>query len=95
MGVPTVTKTGATFLTNIGQTIAINSGHSYLCTASSDEYIKISVELAQDIEKLNRDRMERRTKVLKSPLFDGEHFAEAFENLMKEMVWNSQKGKKC
>ena len=95
MGVPTVTKKGTTFLTNIGQTIAINSGYQHLCTDSSDEYIDIAVGLTKDVEKLNRDRLERRALVLKSPLFDGEHFAAEFENLMQKMIRDFQKDEKC
>ena len=91
MGVPTVTKTGNTFLTNIGQTIAINSGHKNLCCSTTDEYIDTSVFLAKSVEQLNHDRLKRRKQVLRSPLFDGEQFAKSFGGLMEEIIEYDQK----
>ena len=91
MGVPTVTKTGNTFLTNIGQTIAINSGHKNLCCSTIEEYIDTSVILATNVKQLNYDRLERRKRVLRSPLFDGERFAKEFENLMQKFLEHFQR----
>jgi len=85
MGVPTVTKKGNDFLSNVGQTISINSGHHHLCALDVEEYIDRSVSLSRDIEKLNRDRLKRRARILKSPLFDRQLFAEDFSKLMKEI----------
>ncbi len=91
MGVPTVTKTGNTFLTNIGQTIAINSGHKNLCCSTTKEYIDTSVFLAKNVEQLNYDRLKRRKQVLRSPLFDGALFAKGFGSLMEEIIEHGQK----
>ena len=84
MGVPTVTKNGDSFLSNVGKTIAINSGHECLCAANDEEYVNIAISLARDIQILNEKRIQRREKIMSSPLFDQKLFARDFGTLMKK-----------
>tara|TARA_B100001057_G_scaffold94168_1_gene90598 strand:+ start:106910 stop:109204 length:2295 start_codon:yes stop_codon:yes gene_type:complete len=86
MGVPIVTMRGKNALSNLGYTLAVNSGHSDLCATNDSEYIDIAVKLAQDVNKLNEDRLNRREKILKSNLCNGPQFAKNFEKLMKEII---------
>ena len=86
MGVPTVTKKGTHFLSNVGQSVSVNSGNHHLCVASIEEYIQRCTLLAEDVEKLNRDRLERRAMLSQSPLFDGHLFAKQFGELMKKLA---------
>jgi predicted O-linked N-acetylglucosamine transferase (SPINDLY family) len=89
MGVPTVTMRGNTFLSSVGETIAVNSGHAELCAANTNEYIKLAVTMADDAMSLNTNRIQRRSKIIKTPLFDGQSFARNFELLTKTMLEKS------
>ncbi len=86
MGVPTVSKSGTVFVSQIAQTIAHNSGRPELCTGSNDEYLAAAVLLAGDIEKLKNDREERRDKLKETFLFNGDLFSRDFEQLMSQVV---------
>ena len=86
MGVPIITKKGNSFLSNLGHTVAMNSDHSEFCASDDQEYIEKAVSLAQDIDKLNQERLARRDKLLASNLCDGPSFAKSFEKLMKKII---------
>ena len=86
MGVPVISQRGVSPLSNIGYSIAANTGHSNLCAVNDSEYIEKAVSLAQDIDKLNQERLARRDKLLASNLCDGPSFAKSFEKLMKKII---------
>jgi len=86
MGVPTVTKKGTHFISNVGQSVSVNSGNHHLSVASIEEYIQMCTSLAEDIKKLNRDRLERRARISQSPLFDGHLFGKQFGELMRKLA---------
>ena len=86
MGVPTITMKGSSFLSSVGETIAVNSGHGNLCAETTDKYIELAVQLSGDISTLNANRMQRRSNVIKTPLFDGLGFAKDFQRLLEVMI---------
>jgi predicted O-linked N-acetylglucosamine transferase (SPINDLY family) len=86
MGVPTITMKGSSFLSSVGETIAVNSGHRDLCAKNADKYIELALQLSGDIASLNTNRMQRRSNVMKTPLFDGLGFAKDFERLLEVMI---------
>ena len=43
MGVPTITMKGSSFLSSVGEAIAVNSGHGNLCAETTDKYIELAV----------------------------------------------------
>ena len=86
MGVPTITMKGSSFLSSVGETIAVNSGHGNLCAETTDKYIELAVQLSGDISTLNANRLQRRSNVIKTPLFDGLSFAKDFQRLLEVMI---------
>ena len=86
MGVPTVTQKGNSFISSVGETIAINSGHPELCTANLQDYVALAIKLASDFDLLNKRKIQRREKVMETPLFDGQLFAKDFERLIFGML---------
>ena len=86
MGVPTITMKGSSFLSSVGETIAVNSGHGNLCAETTDKYIELAVQLSGDISTLNANRLQRRSNVIKTPLFDGLGFAKDFQRLLEVMI---------
>ena len=69
-----------------GQSVSVNSGNHHLSVASIEEYIQMCTSLAEDIKKLNRDRLERRARISQSPLFDGHLFGKQFGELMRKLA---------
>ena len=76
---------GSSFLSSVGETIAVNSGHGNLCAETTDKYIELAVQLSGDISTLNANRLQRRSNVIKTPLFDGLGFAKDFK-LLEVMI---------
>ena len=91
MGVPIITKKGNSFLSNLGYTVAMNSDHREFCASDDQEYINKAVLLAQDIKKLNQDRLMRRQKILETNLCNGQLFARSFEKLMTKISLKKEK----
>ena len=90
MGVPVVTKKGDSLLSNLGYTVAINSDQAEFSGQDDSEYIDIAIKLAQDINKLNKDRLDRRQRIIQSNLCDGPSFAKSFEKLMKKIIFKER-----
>ena len=86
MGVPTLTKQGTDFLSNVGRSIAENSGHDHLCAANTSDYISLAINIASDVDLLNQSRIQRREKLINTPLFDGKRFAKDFERVIETML---------
>ena len=86
MGVPTITQKGNSFVSSVGETIAMNSGHSELCAGNIQAYVELAIKLADDFSLLNDRRIQRRSEIINTPIFDGQRFALDFECLIFEML---------
>ena len=86
MGVPVVTLKGERFISHNGQTIAHNAGQANWVAKDADDYVRLALEAALDIEKLARIRAGLRAQVLASPLLDAPRFTRNFEAAMLGMA---------
>ena len=88
MGVPVVTLKGERFISHNGQTIAHNAGQANWIANDANDYVRLALEAASDLEKLARVRTGLRAQVLAAPLFDAPRFARNFEAAMMAMALN-------
>lgn len=89
MGVPMITLAGRHFVSRMGVTILTNAGLPELIANSEDAYVKITVDLANDRERLKKMRHGLQEKVVASPLMDQKLFARNMEAAYREMwkIW--------
>ena len=88
MGVPVVTFPGRTFAGRHSFSHLSNLGFMDSVAKDFESYTNVAVSLANDLDKLTRNRAGLRQRMEKSPLCDGARFAEAFCSLMRR-VWAS------
>jgi len=82
MGVPVLTKSGNSFLSNQGVGILTNMGLTDWIAIDEDDYVTKAIAFSSNIEKLAILRSELRKKVLTSPLCDPNTFSEHFETAL-------------
>ena len=86
MGVPVVTLKGERFISHNGETIAHNAWQANWIANDANDYVRLALEAASDLEKLARERAWLREQVLASPLFDAPRFARNFEAALLAMA---------
>jgi predicted O-linked N-acetylglucosamine transferase (SPINDLY family) len=79
MGVPVVTRVGATVAGRAGLSQLANLGLTELAAQTDDEFVAIAVSLANDLPRLAGLRAGLRERMEQSPLMDGERFARGVE----------------
>ncbi|WP_144153080.1 tetratricopeptide repeat protein [Paraburkholderia sp. BCC1885] len=92
MGVPVVTRVGATAVGRGGLTQLANLGLDELAANSDDEFVRTAVELAKDRPRLADLRQHLRPRMEQSPLMDGARFARHVETAYRQMwqAWCAQ-----
>ncbi|MCX8496159.1 MAG: hypothetical protein ORN51_08260, partial [Akkermansiaceae bacterium] len=88
MGVPVVTLAGQSHVSRVGVSLLTNVELPELVAESEDEYVRIAVELACDVERLVNYRLNIRDKMLGSKLLDAPSFAREVESVLRQ-VWLS------
>jgi predicted O-linked N-acetylglucosamine transferase (SPINDLY family) len=88
MGVPVVTLAGRTHVSRVGVSLLTNVGLPELIAESEDDYVRMAVELARDVERLVSYRSNLRDGVLGSQLLDAPSFAREIEGAFRQM-WTS------
>jgi len=88
MGVPFVTLAGKTFMSRQGVGLLNNAGLPDWIAADEDDYVKLAVRQAGDLDTLRQLRQELRARVLASPIFDAQSFARNFEDALRGM-WHA------
>ncbi len=83
MGVPTVTLSGDTLVSRQGESMLHSAGLDDWVARTEQEYIRIAVKKASDLQGLEELRAELRSRVLDSPLFDGAKFARNLEDALE------------
>ena len=68
-----------------------NVGLTELIASSVDEYVKLTVDLIRDRERLTELRSTLRMRLLRSPLMDEAGFTREFERLVFT-AWNRRRG---
>jgi len=86
MGVPVVTRAGATHVSRVGVSLLNTVGLQEFICDSRDAYIAKAVELAESPARLAEMRPTMRGRMKGSLLMDGERFAKDFAVALEEMA---------
>ncbi len=89
MGVPVVTLIGETAVGRAGFSQLSNIDLKDLAAANDEQFVKIAVELARDLDRLAGLRASLRQRMEKSPLMDAKSFARGIESAYLQM-WQGQ-----
>jgi predicted O-linked N-acetylglucosamine transferase (SPINDLY family) len=85
MGVPVVTLVGKTVVGRAGLSQAENLGLRELVATTADEYVRIALALARDLDRLGELRAALRGRMSASPLMDAPRFARALESVYRRL----------
>jgi predicted O-linked N-acetylglucosamine transferase (SPINDLY family) len=85
MGVPVVTLTGKTHASRVGVSLLNNIGLSELIANTTEEYVRLAVELAGELPRLSELRSTLRQRMEGSPLMDAPRFARDIEAAYRTM----------
>jgi protein O-GlcNAc transferase len=85
MGVPVVMLEGDTYAARFGGSVLANVGLEDLIAKTVDEYVEIAVDLALDLDRLERLREELRPRMAASALLDFAGFARHVETAYRRM----------
>jgi protein O-GlcNAc transferase len=85
MGVPTITLIGSTPVGRAGWCQLSNVGLPELAATSANEFVRIAVELANDLPRLAKIRSTLRSRMRASPLMDGPRFTRHLEAAYRSM----------
>jgi predicted O-linked N-acetylglucosamine transferase (SPINDLY family) len=86
MGVPVVTLAGDVYACRTGISLLTNIGLPELVGHTSEEYVRIAVQLAHDFERLRILKTELRDRILHSPIMDAARFVIHLEHQYR-MIW--------
>lgn len=79
MGVPVVTRVGATAVGRAGLSQSMNLGLGELVAHSDEQFVEIAARLARDLPRVAQLRDSLRARIAASPLMDGARFAAQVE----------------
>jgi predicted O-linked N-acetylglucosamine transferase (SPINDLY family) len=85
MGVPTVTRVGATSVGRGGLSQLFHLGLTELSADTDDAFVATAVELCENLQKLARLRTQLRARLEQSPLMDGQRFARQMESAYRHL----------
>lgn len=85
MGVPVVTLVGNSHVSRMGLSILSTVGLKECITTNSESYIQTCLELANDLESLQKKRVHIREQMQHSPLMDAVSFTRQLEKFYREM----------
>jgi protein O-GlcNAc transferase len=89
MGVPVVTLVGKTAVSRAGWCQLSNLGLCELAATTAEQFVRIAVDLSEDLPRLSALRGTLRQRMEHSPLMDGPRFARNIEAAYRQMwrVW--------
>jgi predicted O-linked N-acetylglucosamine transferase (SPINDLY family) len=85
MGVPVITLQGDRHAGRVGASILARMGLGEMVAESQDQYVRIGMELAKDMNALADLRMEMRGRMQSSVLCDGRAFARTMEKTFRTL----------
>jgi predicted O-linked N-acetylglucosamine transferase (SPINDLY family) len=88
MGVPVVTLVGSSAVARAGWCQLSNLGLAELAGKTAEEFVRIAVELAKDLPRLQQLRSTLRQRMEQSPLMDAPKFARNIEAAYRQM-WHA------
>ncbi|MBL9031409.1 MAG: tetratricopeptide repeat protein [Phycisphaerae bacterium] len=83
MGVPVVTREGATHAARVGASLLAAAGLPVLVARDEDEFARIASGLARDLDRLASLRAGMRARLAASALLDAPAFARRFEHALR------------
>ncbi len=86
MGAPVITLAGNTHASRVGMSLLTNIGLPELVAKTSEEYLAITVNLANDLNRLQSLRESLRDRMNKSALTDSKKFIAGIESLYRR-IW--------
>ncbi len=86
MGVPVITLEGNTHVSRVGASLLSNVGLKELSAKTHEEYVKVAINLANNITRLNFLRGNLRDMMVHSPLTDAARFTNNLEKCYHE-IW--------
>jgi predicted O-linked N-acetylglucosamine transferase (SPINDLY family) len=95
MGVPVVSLAGETGVGRGGVSILSNVGLPELVAGDADQYVRIAVDLANDLPRLSRLRATLRDRMQASPLMNAPRFARSVEAAYRDMWRRWCAGQTC
>jgi predicted O-linked N-acetylglucosamine transferase (SPINDLY family) len=91
MGVPVVTWPGETFSSRHSCSYLRTIGLEELIAANAGDYVKIAVQLAEDLPRLQALRESLRPKIQSSPFCDSQRCANDLATILRKM-WSGDVG---
>jgi protein O-GlcNAc transferase len=88
MGVPVITWPGNTFASRHGLSYLSGLGLTETIARDRDQYIRLTVSLAEDLDRLAALRLQLRPQMSQSPLCDGRRHAENLQQILRD-VWRT------
>ncbi|MGA2232009.1 MAG: tetratricopeptide repeat protein [Tepidisphaeraceae bacterium] len=85
MGVPVITLVGLTAVARAGWCLLSNLGLGELAATSPEQFVRIAVDLANDLPRLKSLRSVLRSRIEASPLMDAQRFAGNIESAYRRM----------
>jgi protein O-GlcNAc transferase len=85
MGIPVITRAGASHVSRVGVSMLSNLGLARLIAQSDDEYVEIARSLAADLPGLNSLRRSLRNRLLGAPNTDGLRLTRHLECAYRDM----------
>ncbi len=85
MGVPVVSLIGQTSLGRAGLSLLTNVGLPEFAVPTTDDYVRVAIETAQDLPRLAALRATLRPRMQNSPLLDAESLARQVEDAYRDM----------
>lgn len=85
MGVPVLHLRGDRFIAHAGESILINAGLPEWIAEDRDDYLRLALQMAGDVQYLAALRKKLRSQFLASPLCDAPRFARNFEIALRGM----------
>jgi protein O-GlcNAc transferase len=92
MGVPVITLVGPTSVSRVGASVLTNVGLTELIAEMPGQFVQIATDLAGDAERLGMIRQSLRERMLASPLCDEPGFVRELELAYRQM-WRAWCGK--
>jgi len=86
MGVPTVTWTGESHRSRVGNSIMSNLGLADYIAHTKEEYIDLAVSKANDLDVLRTVRAESRARISESAIMDNKGFVKELENFYRRSM---------
>jgi len=87
MGLPVITLAGRSSFERAAHTYVNEIGLPECSTVDRDGYVKNAVDWTKNLSRLGEIRASLRQRLLESPIFDGQAFSRAFEDLMLD-IWD-------